>query len=96
MTTSRKTKVSVSLSADLVARIDREADKTTRSAVVERWLRQAEMTATARQVDAATIAYYDGLTRAAQDEDEAISRGLTRAARKLRIDDAPPPTRRRR
>ena len=69
---------------DLLARIDREAAGAgNRSSVIERWLRRAAADATRREIDEATERYYDRVT-----DDEALSRSLSRAARKLRVDDA--------
>jgi metal-responsive CopG/Arc/MetJ family transcriptional regulator len=95
MTTARKVKVSVTLSRDLVELIDLEAAGfANRSAVVERWLRRAARAKVARDVDRATEEYYESLTTAERAEDEALGRGLSRAARNVRYDDKPERTRR--
>jgi mRNA-degrading endonuclease toxin of MazEF toxin-antitoxin module len=90
VTAARKLKLSITLSEDLVARIDREALETgNRSSVVERWLRRAERLEAATELERATIAYYQSLTRGERAEEEAISAASARAARRLQIDDTP-------
>lgn len=85
--TIRRRKVSVTLSEDLVSRIDRHAGKReTRSGVMERWLRRAAFLATKEEIEEATIAYYESLTGEERAEDEALSRSLSRAARRLQVD----------
>lgn len=84
MTKPAKVKVSVTLSRDLLDRIDREAEAAgNRSSVIEAWLRRAAADATRREIDEATERYYERVA-----DDERLSRGLSRAARKLRVDDA--------
>lgn len=96
MTAARKVKVSVTLSRDLLELIDREAlGKQNRSAVVELWLRRAARQRLVREIERATEEYYRELSDVERAEDEAIARSASRAARKLRIDDAPAPARRR-
>jgi metal-responsive CopG/Arc/MetJ family transcriptional regulator len=99
MRTSR-VKISVSLPRDLVARIDSaaRAEARSRSRVLERWLRASVREGAARELAAATIAYYESATAEDRQEDEAMASGSSRAARRLRIDDSPGsgPRRRRR
>jgi len=86
----RKIKLSITLPAELVDRIDAAAarqERVNRSAVIEEWLRRG---ARARALDALheeTLAYY--ASRDSQDvaEDEGIGRALGQAARRLNYDD---------
>ena len=82
MTAARKLKVSLSLSADVVALVDRQATHLheTRSGVIEQWLRRAGSAAAEREIDQATVAYYTSLRTADRAEDEAISRASSAAA----------------
>jgi metal-responsive CopG/Arc/MetJ family transcriptional regulator len=73
----RKHKVSLSLPADLVAWIDRQAARKrgqTRSGVVEQAVRGWAKRATAKDIEDATVAYYQAMTAAERDEDAAWSR----------------------
>jgi metal-responsive CopG/Arc/MetJ family transcriptional regulator len=83
-------KISVSLPRDLVARIDSaaRAEARSRSRVLEGWLRATSQDRAARELEAATIAYYEGLTADDRREEEAMARASSRAARRLRVDDA--------
>lgn len=70
---ARKVKLSISLSEDLVERIDREAERApgrSRSAVIEAWLWQASRRAASAKLAAETIAYYETLSEAERTEDE--------------------------
>lgn len=86
----RKIKLSITLPADLVDRIDAAAAqeaRANRSAVIERWLRQG---ARARALDALheqTLAYY--ASRDAKDvaEDERLGRALGQEAQRVQYDD---------
>ena len=84
-----RVKISVSLPRDLVARIDRaaRAEARSRSRVLERWLRASATETTARELEAATIAYYESLMPEERREDDAIASASSRAARRLNIDD---------
>ncbi|HEU0105300.1 MAG TPA: hypothetical protein VFT38_03965 [Vicinamibacteria bacterium] len=99
---SRRVKISVSLPRDLVARMDRTArvEARSRSRVLEGWLRATARQSAARELEAATIEYYEGLTAAGRREDEAMGAASSAAARRLRVDDPPtgsrPPRRRTR
>ena len=75
--TQPKHKVSVSLPADLVAWIDRQVARrrsTTRSGVVEQAVRSWARRSSAKDIENATIAYYQGMTSSERAEDEAWSR----------------------
>jgi metal-responsive CopG/Arc/MetJ family transcriptional regulator len=100
---SRRMKISVSLPRDLVARMDRAArvEARSRSRVLEGWLRATARQSAAREVEAATVEYYQSLTASDRREDEAIAAASSAAARRLRVDDPPmagsrPPRRRTR
>ena len=82
-------KISVSLPRDLVARIDRmaRAEARSRSRVLEGWLRASARERAARELEAATIAYYESLTPEDRREEDAIGSASSAAARRLRIDD---------
>ncbi len=83
-------KISVSLPRDLVARIDRaaRAEARSRSRVLEGWLRATARENAARELEQATIAYYQTMTSEDRGEDEAIAAASSRGARRLRIDDS--------
>ena len=96
---SMKTKISISLDADLLKAVDRRAarEKTTRSAVMEQWLRSASRQAELQRLEDETAAYYDALTPAERQEDAEWADFASRSAGKLTIDEpAPGPRRRRR
>ena len=88
---SRRVKISVSLPRDLVARIDRTArvEARSRSRVLERWLGATARESAARELEAATVEYYESLTAADRREDEAMAVASSAAARRLRVDDPP-------
>jgi hypothetical protein len=98
MTTAAKLKVSLSLSADVLALVDRSARRgnDTRSGVVERWLRRAAAAAAEQELTEATAAYYRSLRGDELVDEEALSRGLSEAARRVSYDEAPAPAPRRR
>jgi metal-responsive CopG/Arc/MetJ family transcriptional regulator len=91
-----KTKISISLDSDVLEAVDRRAarEKTTRSAVMEQWLRGAARQVELQRLEEETAAYYDSLTPAERREDAALAPASSRAFRKLIIDE--PPTRKRR
>lgn len=97
MTAAAKLKVSLSLSAEVLALVDRTARRgnDTRSGVIERWLRRAATAAVEQEIAEATAAYYRSLRGDELAEDEALSRGLSDAARRVSYDDAPAPRARR-
>lgn len=85
-----RAKVSITLSEELLARIDREAGRRpggSRSAVIEEWARRGARLRGADLLREETIAYYDSLDAADQAEDSAIARASGDAARKLGYDD---------
>ncbi len=84
-----RVKISVSLPSDLIARIDRaaRAEARSRSRVLETWLRAAAQEGAARELEAATIAYYEGLTPEDRREEESMASALSAAARRLRVDE---------
>jgi metal-responsive CopG/Arc/MetJ family transcriptional regulator len=84
-----RVKISVSLPRDLVTRIDRaaRAEARSRSRILERWLRAAAGERAARDLEAATIAYYESLTLEERREEDAMSSASATASRRLRIDD---------
>ena len=83
-----RVKISVSLPRDLVARIDRaaRAEARSRSRVLEGWLRASSRERAARELEAATIAYYESLTPEDRREEEAIASASSTAARRLTVD----------
>jgi metal-responsive CopG/Arc/MetJ family transcriptional regulator len=93
-----RVKISVSLPSDLVARIDRmaRAEARSRSRVLEDWLRATARGNAARELEAATIAYYESLSSEERREEEAIASASSVAARRLRVDDVPASGSRRR
>jgi hypothetical protein len=88
MTTAAKLKVSLSLSADVVALVDRTARQgnDTRSGVIERWLRRAATATVEQEIAEATAAYYRSLRDDELADEEALSRGLSKAARRISYD----------
>lgn len=98
--TARKVKISVSLDANLIEVVDRQAARegSTRSAVMESWLRQVSRAAKVARLEEETAAYYDALTPPEREEDSALVAASSRSTRKLSIDDDSPrrrPPRRR-
>lgn len=87
MKTARKAKVSVTLGQDLLAVIDRRAAAgATRSEVIEEWLRLAALEHARRELDAATVSYYEGRTAEQQAEDESLAAFSTRVSRERDLD----------
>jgi hypothetical protein len=100
MAVATKLKVSLTLSADVVALVDRDARRHdgTRSGVIEQWLRRAASASAQREIEDATVAYYRSLRGAGRDEraeEEALSKGLSSAARRVSYDEGEAPRRRR-
>src|SRR5262245_30927473 len=91
-----KHKISVTVSADVLALVDRAAERSgsTRSATIENWLRGGASRAAESSIEEATAAYYAALRGDETIEQEAIARASSRAATKLSYDV--PPARRRR
>ncbi len=95
MKESSRVKVSLSLPAELVAELDREVQVqpgASRSAVAEEWLRRGARQKAEADLRAAVIAYYRELEPTEREEDETLARGLSRAARNLRVDDVRRPS----
>jgi metal-responsive CopG/Arc/MetJ family transcriptional regulator len=89
VTAARKIKLSVTVDADVVERVDRAAREVpgaTRSSIVEAWLRRGARAQAERELRDATIAYYEALTPAERAEDEQLSHALSRRARRLDVD----------
>ncbi len=85
-----KVKVSITLPAELVDRIDAEAERSedgNRSAVIEAWLRRGARARAADALHEATLAYYASRSPAMAAEDAAIGRAAGEQARRLRYDD---------
>lgn len=95
--TAAKLKVSLTLSADVLALVDRDAERRndTRSGVVEQWLRRAANASVEQEIAEATAAYYGSLRSEERIEDASLSRALSDAARRVSYDDRPGPLRRR-
>jgi metal-responsive CopG/Arc/MetJ family transcriptional regulator len=95
---STRVKISVSLPRDVVASIDRAArtEARSRSRVLEGWLRAIARERAARELEAATIAYYESLTPEDRQEDATMAAAAGAAARRLAIDDIPESGSRRR
>lgn len=75
--TQPKHKVSLSLPADLVAWIDRQAARKrggTRSGIVEQAVRGWAKQSAAKDIEDATVAYYQAMTSAEKEEDDAWAR----------------------
>jgi metal-responsive CopG/Arc/MetJ family transcriptional regulator len=88
MTEGRKTKISITLAADLLAAVDQDAEllSETRSSVIDAWLRKAAYLRRKEDLEAATEAYYRTLSPAEREDSTAIGRGASRAARRLKFD----------
>ena len=93
-----RVKISISLPRDLVARIDRaaRAEARPRSRVLEDWLRSTARESVARDLEAATIAYYESATVADRGENAAMATASARATRRLAGDKIAATGRRRR
>ena len=86
-----RTRVTVSLPADLVQLIDRctRELKETRSGLVEDWLRRASRQYRQRVLDDEITEYYGSRSDAERDEDDAIARTAGLRAAELSFDEAP-------
>jgi metal-responsive CopG/Arc/MetJ family transcriptional regulator len=93
--TARKVKISVSLDAGVLDAVDRLAARegSTRSAVMERWLREASRAAKVARLAEETAAYYDALTPSERAEDADLAAASSRSARRLAIDEQTSPRR---
>lgn len=92
MTAARKLKISISVDAALLDVVDQRAakEKTTRSAIMEQWLRGAARQAELQRLEEETAAYYDALTPSEKREDAAWTEAASRSFKKLDIDEASP------
>jgi metal-responsive CopG/Arc/MetJ family transcriptional regulator len=97
MTAAAKLKVSLTLSADLVALVDRHARRGdgSRSGVVEQWLRRAATASAEQEIDDATASYYRSLRGEDHAEEEPLSRSLSDATRRVVYDEESAPRRKR-
>lgn len=86
--TQARTKISVTMAADLLSGIDREASAAggNRSAVIERLLRRGVQGEKLARLENSTAEYYDSLTAREKAGDEALAKASGRAARRLSID----------
>ncbi len=88
--TAARTKLSITLAPDVVQEIDRAVERdvaASRSAVIEKWLRRvSRLNAEARLRDE-TIAYYESLSAADTQDDAALSKAGSTAARRLNLDE---------
>ncbi len=76
-----KKKVSVTISADLLAELDDVAKRqpgATRSSVLESWLRRSSQRLAAKRLEEETLAYYRGRTTRLAKEDASWSRAASR------------------
>ena len=90
ISTMSRSKVSITLSEELLERIDREAQRRpggSRSAVIEEWARRGARLQGADLLREETIAYYSSLTPEDCAEDDAIARASGDAARGLNYDE---------
>jgi metal-responsive CopG/Arc/MetJ family transcriptional regulator len=85
-----RAKVSITISEELLQRIDREASRRSggsRSAVIEEWIRRGARLRGADLLREETIAYYDSMAPEDHAEDAAMARASGDAAQSLRYDD---------
>ena len=84
-----RAKISITVSEDLLARVDREARRRpggNRSAVIEEWLRRGARARAGDVLREETVAYYDSLPPEDRADDEGISRAGGEAAGRLAYD----------
>jgi len=88
MTSAKKTKVSITLSADLLSLIDTVAAKRkqNRSHIIELWLRKGAADQRARKLDRDTIEYYRQLESSESDEGDEWSSLATNEFGQIGID----------
>lgn len=86
-----KRKISVTVAADVLALVDQEARATgtTRSYTIERWLRGGGLRAAERSLEDATAAYYASLRNDERRDAEELARATSKAATRVRYDEAP-------
>jgi metal-responsive CopG/Arc/MetJ family transcriptional regulator len=94
---ARKVKISVSIDPSLLGAVDRYAARVgvTRSAAMERWLSQFSRQENLNRLEDETAVYYDSLTAAERQDDGDWASAISAKARKLRIDEATRPGRRK-
>lgn len=89
MANTKKVKISVTISSDLLSEVDQQAraDKgMTRSSVIEGWLRMASRRAAMKRLERETAAYYDALSSTEIEDDESWSRAASQQFARLDID----------
>jgi len=86
-----KVKISISLDPSVLDAVDQAASigGESRTAVIERWLRDASRYARSKRLEAETAAYYDSLSVSDQEENAAWAAASSRSSRRLLIDDRP-------
>ena len=86
--TVTKSKVSLTISTDLLLLVDREAKRagTTRSAIFEQFVRGGTRRASERSLDEMTADYYASLSSDEREENENIARASSRAAKTITYD----------
>jgi metal-responsive CopG/Arc/MetJ family transcriptional regulator len=84
-----KVKISISLDPSVLDAVDESAaiGNESRTAVIEKWLRDASRRAKSTRLDAETAAYYESLSLSEQEENAAWATASSRASRRLVIDD---------
>ena len=99
MTAAPKIKVSLTLSSDLVEKVDRMVTSgrgPSRSEVIDEWLRAAALREAESTLASEMIAYYETRSAAERREDERMARAMSRASRRLDVDSASPRPKKRR
>jgi Arc/MetJ-type ribon-helix-helix transcriptional regulator len=95
MPTTTKQKLSITLSRDLVATINRRVSEgagASRSEVIEAWLRRAVRRSAEHALALETITYYESLTAEERREAEAWARFSAAEAGRGDVTSAPRPT----
>ena len=84
-----KVKISVSLDPSVLHAVDESAaiGGESRTAVIERWLRDGSRRAKANSLEAETAAYYESLSVLEENEDASWAAASSRAFRRLVIED---------
>ncbi len=87
-----KQKISVTVATDVLRMVDRAASQsgTTRSYMIEQWLRASALRAAERTIDDATAAYYASLRPSERDDADAIARASSDAATRVSYDIVAP------
>jgi metal-responsive CopG/Arc/MetJ family transcriptional regulator len=80
-----KARVTITISREVLRLVDRAADneQDSRSAIIERWLRQGMRRSAEGAIARETIAYYRSLSDEERIEDEAFAKALGSAARRV-------------